>query len=202
MGRIRMISTMENGYFDNNKFNIADSIPNSGHYSVGDIIIKSTQVEGEAIGWICIEEGYPGIWSEFGASSTNDNEFVIDPGSIGMTELDTEVKSKLALLTTNNSYIKQLQQQINSIENEIENGVGDVSSETIGELSQLKTDDKSNVVNSINEVYDAVIEHESAISVVDGKVIEHESAISELRDMITGQKESLINNINELIDEI
>ena len=202
MSKIKLLNTMENGYFQNNQLDIADSIPITGTYKVGDIIIKSTQVEGEAIGWICIEEGYPGIWSEFGASSTNDNEFVIDPGSIGMTELDTEVKSKLALLTTNNSYIKQLQQQINSIENEIENGVGDVSSETIGELSQLKTDDKSNVVNSINEVYDAVIEHESAISVVDGKVIEHESAISELRDMITGQKESLINNINELIDEI
>ena len=188
LGKIRMISTMENGYFENNKFNIADSIPDSGHYSVGDIIIKSTQVEGEAIGWICIEEGYPGTWSEFGAATTDDNEIVIDPGTIGMTELDTEVKSKLALLTTNNSYIKQLQQQINSIENEIENGVGDVSSETIGELTQLKTDDKSNVVNSINEVYDAVIEHESAIS--------------ELRDMITGQKESLINNINDIIDEL
>jgi hypothetical protein len=52
----------------------------------------------------------------------------------------------------------------------------------------LKTEDKSNVVNSINEVCDIVIEHESAIS--------------ELRDMITGQKETLVNNINDLIDEI
>lgn len=174
MGKIKLLNTTENGYFDNNQIDIADSIPVNGAYKVGDIIIKSTQVAGTAIGWICVEAGTPGTWAEFGGMITDDRELVINPDSIGMVELNAEVKSKLALLSSNNLTIKQLQQKITDIENEIENGVGDVSSETIGELSQLKTDDKSNVVNSINEIY----------------------------DLIAGQKENLINNINELIDEI
>ena len=174
MSKIKLLNTKENGYFENNQIDISDSIPTNGTYKVGDIIIKSTQVANEAIGWICIEAGTPGIWAEFGGMITDDRELVINPDSIGMTELNAEVKSKLALLSSNNLTIKQLQQKITDIENEIENGVGDVSSETIGELSQLKTDDKSNVVNSINELY----------------------------DLIAGQTDTLVNNINDLIDTL
>lgn len=174
MSKIKLLNTMENGYFQNNQLDIADSIPTTGTYKVGDIIIKSTQVANQAIGWICVEAGTPGTWAEFGGMITDDRELVINPESVGMAELNAEVKSKLALLSSNNLTIKQLQQKINDIENEIENGVGDVSSETIGELSQLKTDDKSNVVNSINELY----------------------------DLIAGQTDTLVNNINDLIDTL
>lgn len=174
MGRIKLLNTSNNSYFENNQIDISDSIPIEGNYNVGDIIIKSTQVANQAIGWICVTAGTPGTWAEFGGMITDDRELVINPDSIGMTELNAEVKSKLALLSSNNLTIKQLQQKITDIENEIENGVGDVSSETIGELSQLKTDDKSNVVNSINEIY----------------------------DLIAGQTDTLVNNINDLIDTL
>lgn len=170
MGKIKLLNTTENGYFDNNQIDIADSIPVNGNHKIGDIIIKSTQVAGAAIGWICVEAGTPGTWAEFGGMLNDDREVVINPGSIGMNELNAEVKSKLALLSSNDLTIKQLQQKIN----DIENSVGDVSSETIGELSQLKTYNKSNVVNSINEIY----------------------------DLITGQTDALVNNINYLIDNL
>ena len=174
MGKIKLLNTSNNSYFENNQIDISDSIPTEGNHIVGDIIIKETQVANQAIGWICVEAGTPGTWAEFGGMITDERELVINPDSIGMTELNAEVKSKLALLSSNNLTIKQLQQKINDIENEIENGVGDVSSETIGELSQLKTDDKSNVVNSINELY----------------------------DLIAGQTDTLVNNINDLIDTL
>ena len=174
MGKIKLLNTSENGYFANNQIDIGSSIPTSGSYKVGDIIIKSTQVAGEAIGWICVQAGTPGIWSEFGGMLTDERELIINPESIGMDELNTEVKSKLTFIDSVNRNLKQIQTKINDIENEIENGVGDVSSETIGDLNQLKTNDKTSVVNSINEMY----------------------------ELILGQKESLINNINDLIDNI
>ena len=188
MSKIKLLNTKENGYFENNQIDIVDSIPTTGSYRVGDIMIKSTQVANEAIGWICIEAGTPGIWAEFGGMITDDRELIINPDSVGMNELSSEIKSKLNSFDSCNLLIKQIkeqnintenqinnmQNQITNIQNQIEDGVGDVSSETIGELTQLKTDDKSNIVNSINEIY----------------------------DMIAGQKDVLINNLNDLIDTL
>jgi N-acetylneuraminic acid mutarotase len=48
-----------------------------------------------AIGWICIEAGNPGVWAEFGGMF--DEPIELDPGSVGMDELNSEVKSKLLL---------------------------------------------------------------------------------------------------------
>ena len=70
MGKIKLLNTAENGYFNNNQLGISDSIPTDGEFNVGDIIIKANQVANEAIGWICVEAGNPGIWSEFGGMLT------------------------------------------------------------------------------------------------------------------------------------
>ena len=77
MGKIKLLNTNNNGYFENNQLDIADSIPTEGDYNVGDIVIKATQVEHAAIGWICIEAGNPGVWSEFGGMLTDEREIFI-----------------------------------------------------------------------------------------------------------------------------
>lgn len=97
MGKIKLLNTNNNGYFENNQINISDSIPTEGNHVVGDIVIKETQVEHMAIGWICVEAGNPGVWAEFGGMFENDEPIVLDPGSVGMNELNSEVKSKLLL---------------------------------------------------------------------------------------------------------
>ena len=95
MGKIKLLNTNNNSYFENNQIDISDSIPTEGNHIVGDIVIKETQVEHMAIGWICIEAGNPGVWSEFGGMF--DEPIVLDPESVGMDELNSEVKSKLLL---------------------------------------------------------------------------------------------------------
>ena len=97
MGKIKLLNTSNNSYFENNQIDISDSIPTEGNHIVGDIVIKETQVEHMAIGWICIEAGNPGVWAEFGGMFENDEPIVLDPESVGMNELNSEVKSKLLL---------------------------------------------------------------------------------------------------------
>ena len=97
MGKIKLLNTNNNSYFENNQIDISDSIPTEGNHIVGDIVIKETQIEHMAIGWICIEAGNPGVWSEFGGMFENNEPIVLDPGSVGMDELNSEVKSKLLL---------------------------------------------------------------------------------------------------------
>lgn len=45
MGKIKLLNTNNNGYFENNQLDISDNIPTEGDYNVGDIVIKATQVE-------------------------------------------------------------------------------------------------------------------------------------------------------------
>lgn len=113
MGKIKLLNTTENGYFDNNQIDIADSIPTTGTYKVGDIIIKSTQVAGTAIGWICVEAGTPGTWAEFGGMLTDERELVVNPDSIGMTELNAELKSKF-------TFVESVNRKLNNIDNKME----------------------------------------------------------------------------------
>ena len=60
MGKIKLLNTNVNGYFENNQIDISDSIPTEGNHVVGDIIIKETQVEHMAIGMIFAFGGYNG----------------------------------------------------------------------------------------------------------------------------------------------
>ena len=196
MGKIKLLNTNNNGYFENNQLDIADSIPTEGDYNVGDIVIKATQVEHAAIGWICIEAGNPGVWSEFGGIITPDNELVISPDSVGMEELKNDVKVKMMLMDAININHTVLMSRLEVVENnyaskdDLENI--DLSlyatkedlenidiTDTVGELNNLETEDKSNLVNSINELYDK---------------------IEMLNSEINGQIETAINTINDTID--
>ena len=192
MGKIKLLNTNNNGYFENNQIDISDSIPTEGNHVVGDIVIKETQVEHMAIGWICIEAGNPGVWSEFGGMFENDEPIVLDPESVGMNELNSEVKSKLLLEDSivinvqalqsavancaTKEDLKNIDLSIYATKEDLENI--DIS-ETVGELGNLETEDKSNLVNAINEV---------------------NANLEALNASINGQLAAAANIINDTID--
>ena len=184
MGKIKLLNTSNNSYFENNQIDISDNIPTEGNHNVGDIIIKETQVEHMAIGWICIESGNPGVWSEFGGMITDDRELIIDPESIGMNELTADIKVKLGLINSLSTTVKQMQNDYVSKDDLEKIDLSDYATKedlnnidvsgTVGILDNLQTEDKSNLVNSINE----------------------------LHGLLTTQRSETISLINDIIDNI
>ena len=192
MGKIKLLNTNNNSYFENNQIDISDSIPTEGNHVVGDIVIKETQVEHMAIGWICIEAGNPGVWAEFGGMFENDEPIVLDPESVGMNELNSEVKSKLLLGDSIVISIQALQSAVANCATKDDLRNIDLSlyatkedlknidiSKTVGELGNLETEDKSNLVNAINEV---------------------NANLEALNASINGQLATAANIINDVID--
>ena len=190
MGKIKLLNTNNNGYFEDNQLDISDSIPTEGNHVVGDIIIKETQVEHMAIGWICIEAGNPGVWSEFGGMF--DEPIELEPESVGMNELNSEVKSKLLLSDSIVINVQALQTAVANCATKEDLKNIDLSlyatkedlenidiSETVGELENLETEDKSNLVNAINEV---------------------NANLEALNASINGQLAAAANIINDTID--
>jgi hypothetical protein len=45
------------------------SVPTTGTWALGDIVLNSTPVAGGVWGWICIAAGTPGTWKSLGAVS-------------------------------------------------------------------------------------------------------------------------------------
>ena len=163
MGKIKLLNTNNNSYFENNQIDISDSIPTEGEHVVGDIIIKETQVEHMAIGWICIEAGNPGVWSEFGGMI--DEPIKLEPESVGMNELNSEVKSKLLLGDSIVINVQALQNAVANCASKDDLKNIDLSlyatkedlenidiTDTVGKLEDLETDDKSTIVGAINEL--------------------------------------------------
>ena len=192
MGKIKLLNTNNNSYFENNQIDISDSIPTEGNHNVGDIVIKETQVEHMAIGWICIEAGNPGAWAEFGGMFENDEPIVLDPESVGMNELNSEVKSKLLLGDSIVINVQALQSAVANCATKDDLRNIDLSlyatkedlnnidiSKTVGELGNLETEDKSNLVNAINEV---------------------NANLEALNASINGQLAAAANIINDVID--
>jgi hypothetical protein len=56
--------------FQNKKFEVADSMPGSGHYNKGDIVWNSEPSPTGHVGWVCIKTGTPGEWKTFGSISS------------------------------------------------------------------------------------------------------------------------------------
>jgi hypothetical protein len=48
------------------KQEVGDSLPTGGNYSKGDIIWNTNPIPTGYIGWVCIREGTPGEWKQFG----------------------------------------------------------------------------------------------------------------------------------------
>ena len=191
MGKIKLLNTNNNGYFENNQIDISDSIPTEGNHNVGDIVIKETQVEHMAIGWICIEAGNPGVWSEFGGMITDDRELVIDPESIGMNELTADIKVKLGLINSLSTTVKQIQNDYVSKDDLEKIDLSDYATKedlnnidvsgTVGILDNLQTEDKTNLVNSINEVCNKIEEINANLS---GHMIDSANTINDIIDLL------------------
>ena len=71
----KLVSTKDNNYFLNNKIVLAEELPTTGSYKMGDIIINPWSA-GANIGWICTDDGEPGTWAELINGSLIDNTSV------------------------------------------------------------------------------------------------------------------------------
>ena len=67
----KLVSTKDNNYFLNNKIILAEELPTTGTYKMGDIIINPNA--GANIGWICTANGEPGTWAELLNGVTAEN---------------------------------------------------------------------------------------------------------------------------------
>lgn len=52
--------------FGNKRFQVGNSMPNSGNYNKGDVVWNTEPKPNDYIGWVCIVSGTPGIWLPFG----------------------------------------------------------------------------------------------------------------------------------------
>lgn len=89
-----LISDKQNTYFKNRKICIGSSIPASGDYMSGDIIIKENPVAEESIGWICVTGGSPGEWTEILGGGGN-TQIEIPDKSITEAKLDEAIVNKI-----------------------------------------------------------------------------------------------------------
>lgn len=64
----KIVTDDKNSFFRSNKIIIADSIPTSGSYMRGDLIVNSGDNNEVRCMWICTESGTPGKWSLIGSS--------------------------------------------------------------------------------------------------------------------------------------
>jgi len=53
--------------FSNKKFQVGNSMPNSGTYNKGDIVWNNDPQPNNYIGWVCVVSGTPGVWLPFGS---------------------------------------------------------------------------------------------------------------------------------------
>ena len=60
-----------------------DSLPTTGAYTTGDMIIKLTPTTGSNIGWICTKSGTPGTWIPIGITDFANVLKVEDSSSAG-----------------------------------------------------------------------------------------------------------------------
>lgn len=55
--------------FGGQKVRVGDAAPIDGNWVAGDRIYRKTPVAGDTEGWICVADGEPGTWKEFGVIS-------------------------------------------------------------------------------------------------------------------------------------
>ena len=197
MGKIKLLNTNNNSYFENNQIDISDSIPTEGNHIVGDIVIKETQVEHMAIGWICIEAGNPGVWAEFGGMFENDEPIVLDPESVGMNELNSEVKSKLLLGDSIVINIQALQSAVaNCATKDDLNNIDLSLYATKEDLNNIDLSGKQDAVDNNLTTTDKTIV--GAINEVNEKVDYTISTLGNGDELLTNNKTTIVAAINEV----
>lgn len=121
-----LISDKLNTYFKDNKICIGETIPTSGEYKSGDLMIKSNPIANESIGWICTQDGTPGEWIEINGDSNVDidlSEYALKSemeSNIGIldnlqTDSKTDLVSAINEIKNSISDNNMLIEQINSI---------------------------------------------------------------------------------------
>ena len=69
--KAKIVSDRLNTFFTNNKITFGSSIPTTGTYKTGDIIVNTSSTSEEEPMWICNEGGTPGRWGLVGNTSIN-----------------------------------------------------------------------------------------------------------------------------------
>lgn len=123
MAKIKIISDRVNTFFTNNKMTVGESIPVTGTWSKGDIVISTIQANGEC-GWICVEAGTPGRWEIFGAGNN-------------YTHPDTHPATMITEDATHRFVTDEEKTKWNCI----------------GDKNQLQTNNKDDLVSAINELH-------------------------------------------------
>lgn len=124
MARIKMVSANISSYFEINKIEKRESVPVSGTYNKGDLIINIGPDASTRPIWLCTETGSPGTW----VPVISGNVYVHpDRHPADMITEDSTHK-----FVTDNEKDK-----LNNI----------------GDLSQLQTENKNDLVSAINEVF-------------------------------------------------
>lgn len=89
MPSIRLVSANKSFYFQDNKIETGTSVPSSGDYKKGDIIINIGENSSQTPMWICTNSGNPGTWENIGESykiaSTTENGLM---SAVDKTKLD------------------------------------------------------------------------------------------------------------------
>lgn len=115
-------------YFSNNKIFTGTEKPTQGKFDVGDIIVNIGPNSAEEPMWICVEAGTPGVWEL--CSGVN--------AELSDEQINEIIKSNMV---ATKDYTDGDDIQIN-----------DVNPDIVGDIDNLQTDDKTNIVSAINEI--------------------------------------------------
>lgn len=118
-----LISDKLNTYFKDNKICIGETIPVSGEYKSGDLMIKSNPIANESIGWICTQDGTPGEWIEINGDSNVDidlSEYALKSEVEDIKSISNDNKSNIGILDNLQTETKtDLVSAINEIKNNV-----------------------------------------------------------------------------------
>lgn len=110
-----------NSFFKNNKILAADSVPTTGSFTRGDIIINTNDTSNKHCMWVCTESGTPGSWTVLGPSgqliTVEDTVTVNSPVSeISLTGLGgiAQAFDKLDVYLNSTHLVKGLDYTINA----------------------------------------------------------------------------------------
>lgn len=123
MSSIKLVSANISNYFETNKIEKRDSIPLSGNYTKGDLIINTGVDSTSNPMWICTETGTPGKWAPVNTGTTYKHP-ASHPASM-ITE------------DTTHKFITDTEK---------------AKLHSVGDKSNLQTSNKNDLVSAINEI--------------------------------------------------
>ena len=172
----KVITDKLNNYFKDNKFMISSSVPTSGTYKVGDIVVNSGSNSAEVPMWICIEAGTPGTWEVFNSGGMNETELQNYITNIVQTQAISAVD------------------YTDGTDIQIDGG-------SIGNLNELHTSNKESVVGAINELFQNVDSGKQIIAdAIDDNNINKNSSFTAMGNAINKIQDGIEVNKNILLE--